>query len=221
MWLCHLCLGSVWQELFPLVDLWTVAGGECHQPIPAVLICAGAPLLPLYQIAPWNPVELCQTICLGFCFEYPSAKLIQKDKKNTKHLWSIMILGPLALPIPVSMYWNSIIIILYEVLFGKLSYLGVKIDNIILISIFLHHKHLQIIRNNIDILILRTISSIINIINATILLQVGVDINIVILCMISLKSTSYSCSTDLLCFIAIINYLYEDGNLVLSCQNLS
>lgn len=130
-----------------------------------------------------------------------------------------MILGPLVLPIPVSMYWNSIIIILYEVLFGKLSYLGVKIDNII--SIFLHHKHLQIIRNNIDILILRTISSIINIINATILLQVGVDINIVILCMISLKSTSYSCSTDLLCFIAIINYLYEDGNLVLSCQNLS
>lgn len=104
---------------------------------------------------------------------------------------------------------------MYEVLFGKLSYLGVKIDNIISISIFLHHKHLQIIRNNIDILILRTISSIINIINATILLQVGVDINIVILCMISLKSTSYSCSTDLLCFIAIINYLYEDGNLVL------
>lgn len=132
-----------------------------------------------------------------------------------------MILGPLVLPIPVSMYRNSIIIILYEVLFGKLSYLGVKIDNIISISIFLHHKHLQIIRNNIDILILRTISSIINIINATILLQVGVDINIVILCMISLKSTSYSCSTDLLCFIAIINYLYEDGNLVLSCQNLS
>lgn len=130
-----------------------------------------------------------------------------------------MILGPLVLPIPVSMYGNSIIIILYEVLFGKLSYLGVKIDNIISISIFLHHKHLQIIRNNIDILILRTISSIINIINATILLQVGVDINIVILCMISLKSTS--CSTDLLCFIAIINYLYEDGNLVLSCQNLS
>lgn len=65
------------------------------------------------------------------------------------------------------------------------------------------------------------ISSIINIINATILLQVGVDINIVILCMMSLKSTSYSCSTDLLCFIAIINNLYEDGNLVLSCQNLS
>lgn len=81
-----------------------------------------------------------------------------------------MILGSLVLFIFVLMYWNFIIIILYEVLFGKLFYFGVKIDNIISISIFLYYKYLKIIRNNIDIFILRTISLIINIINVIILL---------------------------------------------------
>lgn len=111
VWLCHLCLRSVWQELFPLVDLWTVAGGEYHPLNPAVLICAGAPLLPLYQTAPWNPVELCQTICLGFCFEYPSVKLIQEDDKTP--IISDLSRYQVCLPyLPVSTFWNSIIIIL-------------------------------------------------------------------------------------------------------------